>query len=297
MELDVNIVKALAKLLDVEAQEIIAQPLITEALVSDTTQKISISTSKNEPPKAFVLISATKTPNAIKSGYEKLCGLAEIIGPALAKNLLMPLQVAESNGLTYSISPFHRPLSTKWLLKNLDAWWVRRRLTDWVIGVAKASKTSATKTEVEVSFVQPLLALSQAEGLKLRYQKIALEAANAIKNGNWQPSFVCAHNDLWSGNVLSSKQHKFVLIDWDGVLLKGYAFYDLVRVTGSFGLKKTAFKKALQQYCKVMQCDEAQAKYYLISAFAALYADLGGWQFERFMILLEYCMEHLENNS
>lgn len=292
-----DIVEALAKQLDVEPQRIIAQPLKTEVLVSDTTQKISIGISKNGSPKAFVLISAAKTPSAIKSGYEKLCSLAEIIGPELSKNLLMPLHVSESNGLTYSISRYHKPLSSKLLLKNLDVWRIKRHLIEWVICVAKASKTPIAKTEIEVSFMQPLLVLGQVEGLKPKYQKIAFEAANAIKNGSWQPSFICTHNDLWWGNVLSSKQYKFVLIDWDGVLIKGYAFYDLVRAAASFGLKKAAFKKALQQYCMVMQCDETQAKYYLISAFAAFYADLGGWQFERFMMLLEHCMEYLENNS
>jgi hypothetical protein len=297
MVLDIHIVNTLAKLLNVEAREIIAQPLKAEILVSDTTQKISISTSKNALPKAFVLISAKNTPGAIKSGYEKLCGLAEIIGPALTKNLLMPLKVDMSNGLTYSISTFHKPLSSKRLLKKLDVWRVRRHLIDWVIAVAKASKVPASNTEIEERFVQPLLKLSQAQGLKPKHQKIALEAVNAIKNGSWQPSFVCAHNDLWWGNVLSSKQYKFVLIDWDGVMLKGYAFYDLVRAAGSFGLKKSAFKRALTEYCRVMQCDETQANYYLISSFASFYSDLGGWQYERFIMLLNYCMEYSKEHS
>lgn len=297
MDMDANIVRLLAKQLGVETQEIIAKSLKTEELVSDTTQKILISTSKSKSPEAFVLISAKNTPNAIKSGYEKLCGLADKIGPSLACNLLLPLQVAESNGLTYSISAYHKPLSTKPLLKKVDIWRVRRHLIHWIIGVAKATKIPTTQQETEISFILPLLALSQADGLKSGYKKTALDAVNAIKNGSWQPSFVCAHNDLWWGNVLSSKQHKFVLIDWDGVMLQGYAFYDLVRAASSFGIKKSAFKRTLGQYSCVMQCNETQAKYYLISAFAFLYSDLGGWQFERFLILLNDCMEYFETNA
>ncbi len=297
MDLDVNIVNALAKHLGVDADIIIAQPLNTEVLVSDTTQKFLICTGKNTRPKAFVLISAKNTPVAIKSGYEKLCGLAERIGPELAKNLLMPLAVAESNGLTYSISRYHPPLSNKFLVKELDFWKVRRPIINWVIGIARATKTIANKQEIEQHFMQPLLALSQAESIKSRHQKIILEAVEAIKNERWQPSFVCAHNDLWWGNVLTSKQHQFVLVDWDGVLLKGFAFYDLVRAASSFELKKTAFKKALQQYCSIMECNELQAKYYLISAIAYLHSDLGGWQYERFITLLEYCMDYLQEQA
>ena len=121
--------------------------------------------------------------------------------------------------------------------------------------------------------------------------------AEAINNGAWQPYFVSAHNDLWRGNVLNSKSTKFVLIDWDGITLKGYAFYDLVRVAGSFKLNKAKFQNALQQYCDVMGCNKTQAKYYLISAFAFLHANLGDWQYERFLILLNDCMEYFETNA
>ena len=102
---------------------------------------------------------------------------------------------------------------------------------------------------------------------------------------------------MWRGNVLSSSNTKFVLIDWDGVTLKGHAFYDLVQVAGSFKLSEVKFQVALQPYCGVMQCNEQQAKYYLISAFAFLHADLGDWQYERFLILLNDCMEFFEINA
>lgn len=297
MDLDANIVKALSKQLGIEAHTIIARPLTTESLVEDATQKILISTSKNAKPIAFVLISAIKTPRAIKSGYEKLIALAGAVGSELAKNLLIPDEVAESNGLSYSISRYHKPLSSKKLFKNLDNWYVRRHLIDWVMRVAVATKSPMTKQQAEASFIKPLLVLSEADGLNLKYQNLAKEAVNAIKNQTWQPSFVCAHNDLWRGNVLMSKQHKFLLIDWDGVMLEGYAFYDLVRVADSFKLDGADFKQRLRQYCNMMQCDKTQAKYYLISAFAYLYSDLGGWQYERFLILLNDCMQYLESNS
>jgi hypothetical protein len=97
--------------------------------------------------------------------------------------------------------------------------------------------------------------------------------------------------------VLNNDKTKFVLIDWDGVTLKGYAFYDLVRAASSFKLSKAKFQSALQQYCGVLQCNKKQAKYYLISAFAFLYANLGDWQYERFLILLDDCMQYFEVNA
>jgi Choline/ethanolamine kinase len=297
MALDTIIISTLAKQLDVDAQEIIVQALKTESLVSDATHKFLVYTTKNKQPKAFVLVSPIQKPNAIKSGHMKLCGLANNVGSKLAQNLLMPLEIGESNGLSYSIAAYHRPLHTTKLLRQLDNWRVRARLINWVIDVANATKAKASTVEIETQFTQPLLALCQAKDLKQAHKNTVLEAIEAINNGSWQPSFVSAHNDLWRGNVLSSDTTKFVLIDWDGVALKGYAFYDFVRVADSFKLSKAKFQLALQQYCSVMACDKKQANYYLIAAFAFLYSDLGNWQYERFLILLNDCMQYFEINA
>jgi hypothetical protein len=297
MTLDSNIITALANQFGIDASVITAQPLEAEALVTDSTQKYLVFTAKNQPPKAFVLISATKAPNAIKSAYLKLCDFAHHVGGELAQNLLMPLQIGESNGLSYSISLYHRPLHTNILLKYLDNWRVSASLMRWIVDVANTTQCKATVEETEMQFTALLLALSEANGLKQAYKNLTLEAIEDIKNGAWQPVFVSAHNDLWRGNVLNNDKTKFVLIDWDGVTLKGYAFYDLVRVASSFKLSKAKFQSALQQYCGVLQCNKKEAKYYLISAFAFLYANLGDWQYERFLILLDDCMQYFEVNA
>ena len=297
MALDSIIIAAIAKQLNVDVHEIIAQALKTEVLVSDATQKFLVYTTKNQQPQAFVLFSPPKKPNTVKSGHTKLLGLAKHVGTQLAQNLLMPLEIGESAGLSYSICAYHRPLHNTLILKKLDNWRVSTSLVSWVIDVAKATKINASVAEIDTKFTQPLQALSQANGVKQAYKNIILDAIEAINDGTWQPHFVSAHNDLWRGNVLCSNRTKFVLIDWDGVTLKGCAFYDLVRVAGSFKLNKTKFEVALQQYCAVMGCNKIQAKYYLIAAFAFLYANLGDWQYERFLILLNDCMEYFEVNA
>ena len=76
MPLDSIIISAIAKQLNVDTHEIIAQTLKTEVLVSDATQKFIVYTTGNKQPKAFVLVSPAKKPNAIKSGHMKLRGLA-----------------------------------------------------------------------------------------------------------------------------------------------------------------------------------------------------------------------------
>lgn len=293
MVLDENIINAVASKLGLSKRDIIARPLKTEVLVVDATQKILIYTKNDKQPKMFVLVSSAKTPLAVKSAYDKLGVLAKKIGERLAKNLLIPLEIGESNGLTYSISAYHRPLYKTFIAKQMDLWRIRQLLINWVIDVAAVTKKPATTDEINDSFKKPLLALSLASGLKQEYKSVALQAIEAINQNNWQPCFVCAHNDLWLGNVLSSHETEFLLIDWDGAMLKGYAFYDLMRVVSSLMTSKSDFKYAFQQYCNVMGCNSKDAQYYLISAFAYLYSDLGGWQYDRFLLLLDDCMLRL----
>ena len=166
MALDSIIISAIAKQLNVDTHEIIAQALKTEVLVSDATLKFLVYTISNKQPKAFVLLSPAKKPNAIKSGHTKLCGLAKHVGTKLAQNLLMPLEIGKSDGLSYSISAYHRPLHTTFLLKQMDNWRVSASLVNWVIDVAKATKANASLAEIETQFTQPLVALSQANDVK-----------------------------------------------------------------------------------------------------------------------------------
>ena len=297
MPLDPIIISVVAKQLKVDTHEIIAQALKTELLVGDATQKFIVYTIGNKQAKAFVLLSPTNKPNAVKSGHVKLHGLANNVGTKLAQNLLMSLEIGERDGISYSVCAYHRPLYITFLLKQIDNLRVRASLVNWVIDVASATKAKASVAEIDTQFTQPLRALSLANGVKQAYKNIILEAIEAINNSTWQPYFVSAHNDLWRGNVLSCNKAKFVLIDCDGVTLKGHAFYDFVRVAGSFKLNKAKFQTALKQYCAVMQCNQQQAKYYLISAFAFLHAEPGDWQHERFLILLNDCMEYFEMNA
>ncbi len=296
MTFEAKLLTALASCLKVNKEAITVKPLQVNAMVEDATQKYLVFT-QTQQAKAFVLVSSLKTPQSVKSGDEKMRAVAEKIGIALTKNLLMPLEVGEIDGLTYSISRYHKPLHKNRLLHRLDAWRLRASLIQWVIDVAKISQTRANTTEQHENFILDLQVLAVLPALKQEIKTTALEAIKAMNEGRWQPMFVCAHNDLWLGNVLNGDESTFVIIDWDGALVKGYAFYDLVRLAQALKLNKHMLRPAVAAYCEVMQCNLVQAKYYLISAFAFTYRDLGGWQHERFMFLLEGCMKTLEECS
>ena len=155
MALDSIIISAIAKRLNVDTHEVVAEALKTEVLVSDATLKFLVYTTKNKQPKAFVLVSPAKKPNAIKSGHIKLRGLANNVGPKLAQNLLMPLEIGESAGLSYSISAYHRPLHTTFLLKQMDNLRVSANLVNWVIAVAKATRAIADGGDSRSVGLQP----------------------------------------------------------------------------------------------------------------------------------------------
>jgi len=296
MPLDSKIITALAKQLAVDTNQIIIKSFKTEVLVDDATQNYLVFTDKTQLAKAFVIVSPNKVPDAVKSGYEKLHEFANNIGETLAKKLLIPLEVGECNGLTYSISRYYRPLHSKLLLRQFDQFLVKKELINWVIEVAKVTQKKATEKEKEEHFTKLLFALADAPELPLIYKNIALIALNAIKDKTWQPLLVSAHNDLWCGNLLRNDDTIFSIIDWNGATLKGYAFYDLIRAAISLNLGKLAFRRAMKKYCEAIQCDKTQAKYYLISTWAYLYSDLGDWQYDRFLYSVDVSMRYLESH-
>jgi len=296
MPLDSEIITAIAKRLSVDTSQIIIKSFKTEVLVDDATQNYLVFTDKSQLAKAFVIVSPRKVPGAVKSGYEKLSEFANNIGETLAKKLLMPLEVNECNGLTYSISRYYRPLHNKLLLRQFDQFLVKKELINWVIGVAKATQIKATDQEKEEHFTKLLQALADAPTLPQVYKNTALNAVNAIKDDTWQPVFVSAHNDLWCGNLLRNEDTLFSIIDWNGATLKGYAFYDLIRAAISLNLGRLAFGRVMKRYCGTIQCDKAHAKYYLISNWAYLYSDLGDWQYDRFLYSVDVSMRYLESH-
>ena len=293
MAFEDKLITAIARCLKVSEHTIKLKPLLVNALVEDATKKYLVFT-RAQQAKAFVLVASVKTPQSVKSANEKMHAISEKIGAELTKNLLMPLEISEIDGLSYSISRYFKPLHKNRLLHRLDAWRIRGSLIQWVTDVANISQTKANTTEQHESFIQNLQAIASLPSLKQAFKTTALAAIKAIEEGSWQPKFVCAHNDLWLGNVLNSDESKFVIIDWDGARVNGYAFYDLVRLAQALKLSKRTLKPAVSAYCQVMQCNTQQAEYYLISAFASSYLELGGWQQERFIYLLEGCMKTLE---
>lgn len=296
MPLDSEILTALSQQLAVEENKIFVKLLERKVLVDDATQNYLVFINNHKPAKAFVIVSPKKSPGAVRSGYEKLSEFANNIGETLAKKILMPIEIGECNGLTYSISRYYRPLHKARIVRQLDQFVVKKGLIDWVIGVAKVTQNVASEEEKEEKFTNLLLALAVAPELPQTHKRLALEAAQAIKANTWQPILVSAHNDLWCGNLLRNNDTVFSIIDWNGAMLKGYAFYDLIRVATSFNLSKLTFGYAMKNYCEALQCDKTHAKYYLISAWAYLYSDLGDWQYDRFLYSVDFSMRYLESH-
>jgi thiamine kinase-like enzyme len=142
-----------------------------------------------------------------------------------------------------------------------------------------------------------LQALLVAPNIKYMHKEIIESALFDLDDSKWKPELVSSHNDIWLGNVMLSSESRFVIIDWDGSIDKGYPFYDLIRALSSFKLGHNKTKKAIDQYCNLMQCDHKQAQYYLLSAFAHQYQNLGAWPYQSFLDTMDSSMDLLINHQ
>ena len=118
-----------------------------------------------------------------------------------------------------------------------------------------------------------------------------------LQNGEWQPQFVLAHNDLWLGNVLHAPaggKYPFAIIDWLGASTRGYAIYDLVRLAQSTGLARNAIAVELESHRALLECRREQLQFYLLAALGSILLNLEAFPRERFNVMAGTCWETLQ---
>jgi hypothetical protein len=113
------------------------------------------------------------------------------------------------------------------------------------------------------------------------------------------------HNDLWKGNILLKNCYQsgvsnklgrkdFVLTDWGGSMMKGYAIYDLIRAARSLKLKKEDLRQQIAAHCQILQCDFTEARYYLLAALGYLGMNLEHFPQHLFVGLAHSSLEVIE---
>jgi hypothetical protein len=131
------------------------------------------------------------------------------------------------------------------------------------------------------------------------YEYLSTAAACALTGldrGDFQPRSTLMHGDFWIGNILldPSASREFVVIDWRGCAIDGYAIFDLVKFAESANLGARSLKKELVEHAKILGCRIHDTRTYLLAALGHVWLHLDQFPPERFYAMARRNLQTLE---
>jgi hypothetical protein len=275
----------------------LAQNAVKEKLVSlDQSPLAADATSKfllwNESgrPTGFLLCSSRASPLFVRRSVDRAAAAREVVGEELSSAIIDPAYTEYVDALSFAVFPYYPALSSnRWIL----AWQRRRlrgRLLEWLSLANLKTLSRVEQCEIIHDWESPLRRIAQESP----FQQSAAHAIDELRAGNWKPRFVLSHGDFWLGNILRAPRRSrwpFVIIDWAGSSVRGYAIYDLIRLAKSVGLSAAALRDEIDIHCAALDCTRAQAGHYLLAALGNIALNLEHFPRDRFTAMAESCWE------
>ncbi len=272
--------------------------------VMDDSAKLLVKDTAGHPI-AVVLCSSPVTPGLVARGMERTRLVKQALGSDIGQVVLDPLLEGEINGLSYAVLPHCQPLSRSRLMWPVQRVLLSPHVFQWLSRVTEVTATTVHPEQVEPDFMVPLKYLAQLEAITERVRAGARQAMNRLSDGKWSPRHVVMHNDLWKGNILLDHRNvsgfgkelsteRFIIIDWMGAMVQGYAMYDLIRLAQSLKLEGRQLRKHVITHCRFLGCDFIDARSHLLAALGYLSMHLEHFPLPRFVQMADSCWEKIE---
>lgn len=88
---------------------------------------------------------------------------------------------------------------------------------------------------------------------------------------------------------------RFVIIDWAGSEIYGYAMYDLVGLAQSMRLNARNLRREVVRHCRLLRCEPADATSYLVAALGHIAMNLERFPIDRYAHMAESCFATLDH--
>jgi hypothetical protein len=271
--------------------------LMSKGGLVDSTEVFMVRDA-SEKPRAVVVLSPQAAPEMVDRATARARDVAGVVGPVLARRILLPTLSGKLEGRTYAVMPYCERLSSL-----RPVWWMQRAkvrsvLSDWLHQVTESSLRAVSDSQVASLYEKPLALLASTAGCSDGLRRAAERASHRLSSGELRPMQVAMHGDVWSGNILvrgrSKDQPRFedrlTLIDWAGARTDGYPLYDLVRAAGSLRMKPGALRVELQRHCDLMQCGLEHSTDYLVTALGGVLTTIENFPMENFLRMAEQCL-------
>ena len=131
-------------------------------------------------------------------------------------------------------------------------------------------------------------------------------AIERIHDGSFHPCHVMSHNDLWAGNILIDHRgvtgsraggpgRRFVIIDWPGATLRGFAIVDLVRFARAIPLGRRRFRREVTRHCRILECEFQDAMSHLLAGMGNILKHREHFPLPLFIATSEDCLALLKS--
>lgn len=231
------------------------EPLGRKPSLADGTQKFLLR-NQNGKPVAVAHLASPYAPDFVEDMIERANMAQQAVGSSLSAYILGPIGHGNLEGSSFGVFQYQQPLT-----ENKFFWLVQRarvapHLLDFLFEIARVTQAPVPDCEIEARFALPLRHLSTMEEVSGEIRAAAAASLQRLEQGLWIPRYVLMHGDLWKGNVLLTQKHppspKFVLIDWAGSNVKGYAIFDLIRMASSFKVHHRRLATSLMAHCQIL---------------------------------------------
>ncbi|NER49094.1 MAG: phosphotransferase [Symploca sp. SIO1A3] len=272
--------------------------------VMDDSAKLLVKDTAGHPI-AVVLCSSPVTPGLVARGMERTRLVKQALGSDIGRVVLDPLLEGKINGLSYAVLPHCQPLSSSRLIWPVQRTLLSPHVFQWLSRVTEVTANTVHAEQVEPDFIVPLKYLAELEAMTERVRAGAQQVLQRLADGKWSPRHVVMHNDLWKGNILLedrnvsglgkqlSTEH-FIIIDWMGAMVQGYAMYDLIRLAQSLKLGGRQLREHVTTHCQFLGCDFIDARSHLLAALGYLGMHLEHFPLPRFVQMADSCLEKIE---
>lgn len=269
------------------------EPMRLARKSADTSDKYLVRDSLGQPA-AVLSLSPPERPHATDEAASGTHLAQSALGPQLGRVVLMPWRTGKVAGIGFSVSPYHRPVSTFQPKRAVE----RRRLLHlarhWLRNTLRHTVRVADAHEVQREFRAPLTALANLPGLRPEIRQRAGAELRALDAGHWQPRLAVAHYDLWQDNFLwapDDNEFGFVVIDWGGARANGHAIYDLLRLALSSPVNIGDTLSELRSHCRLLDCPPEHAAGHALAALGHLALNLHDWPVERLTMMAGLCVD------
>jgi hypothetical protein len=237
---------------------------------------------------AVLKISPPPYPNVIEEMIGKARLARQALGERLGSCIPVPIDQWNANGVSCGLFEQLVPISSNRLIRFAQRKRITPRVLQWLRDIAKLDRGPNPKAS------EYLNALAGCPFIPL--QEAAEKALTEMNASALILRSTVMHGDLWLGNVMldPSRVREFMIIDWGGSSVDGFAIFDLVKFAESAALTPRALRTELAAHADRLGCSLDQTRIYLIAALGYIWQNLNQFPPERFATMAKTNLRTLD---